>query len=293
MAETLLDIVCRYTEGSFAPVLIQPTACGIIAIRSTAATPVEHSIPSPLLCLVLQGRKRVSIGDRELYFAADDSMLITSNRPMSSQIVQASLQAPYLSIALDLDLCVIADLVLEMEAQGLGFDLLENATTDDEVANTALRLMQLLDRPTALRLLQKQLLREIHFWLLIGKHGPELRQLGRPDSHIYRIARAVAVLRAEFSNVLTIERLATVAGMSRSSFHHHFKAITSLTPLQFQKQLRLIEGRRLIVADGMSSSGAAFKVGYESASHFARDYLRMFGLQPKQERKAMKGHGKS
>lgn len=116
--------------------------------------PVEHSIPSPLLCLVLQGRKRVSVGDRELYFAAGDSMLITSNRPMSSQIVQASLHAPYLSIALDLDLCVIADLVLEMEAQGLGFDLLENATTDDEVANTALRLMQLLDRPTALRLLQ-------------------------------------------------------------------------------------------------------------------------------------------
>lgn len=292
MAETLLDIVCRYTEESSAPHLIRPTACGIIAIRTTAATPVEHSIPNPLLCLVVQGGKRVSFGNRERYFAAGDSMLITANQPMSSQIVQASARTPYLSIALDLDLCVIADLMLEMEAQGLSFDQSENASTDDEVADAALRLMQLLDRPAALGVLQKQLLREIHYWLLIGKHGPEIRQLGRPDHHIHRIARAVAVLRAEFSNVLAVERLASVAGMSRSSFHHHFKAVTTLTPLQFQKQLRLIEGRRLIVTEGMSSSSAAFKVGYEGASHFARDYLRMFGLQPKQERKAAKAHAK-
>lgn len=293
MAETLLDIVSRCTEQTSAADMIQPTACGIIAIRTTAATSVEHSIPSPVLCLVLQGGKRVSVGNRELYFAAGDSMLITANQPMSSQVVQASVRAPYLSIALDLDLCLIADLVLEMEAQGLSFDLPESVSTEDEVADTALRLMRLLDRPAALPLLRKQLLREIHYWLLIGKHGPELIQLGRPNSHIYGVARAVAVLRAEFSNVLTVERLATVAGMSRASFHYHFKAITTLTPLQFQKQLRLIEGRRLILTEGMSSSRAAFKVGYEGASHFARDYLRMFGLQPKQERKAPKAHAES
>lgn len=293
MAETLLDIVSRCTEQTSAADMIQPTACGIIAIRTTAPTPVEHSIPNPVLCLVLQGGKRVSVGNRELYFTAGDSMLITANQPMSSQVVQASVRAPYLSIALDLDLCLIADLVLEMEAQGLSFDLPESVLTDDEVADTALRLMRLLDRPAALPLLRKQLLREIHYWLLIGKHGPEIIQLGRPDSHIYRIARAVAVLRAEFSNVLTVERLATVAGMSRASFHHHFKAITTLTPLQFQKQLRLIEGRRLILTEGMSSSRAAYKVGYEGASHFARDYLRMFGLQPKQARKAPKAHAES
>lgn len=285
MADPLLDIVSRYTEGSCASDMIQPTACGIIAVRATAVTPVEHSMPRPLLCLVLQGEKRVSIGHRERYFAAGDSMLITAHQPMTNQIVQASEQVPYLSIALDLDLGVIADLMLEMEAQGASLDLQERSSTDEEVANTALRLMQLLDRPTALSVLQKQLLREMHYWLLTGKHGPEIRQLGRPDSHIHRIARAVAVLRAEFSSVLTVEHLASVAGMSRSSFHYHFRAITSLSPLQFQKQLRLIEGRRLIVAEGMSSSRAAFEVGYEGASHFARDYLRLFGLQPKQERK--------
>lgn len=293
MAETLLDIVCRYTEESVAPEMIQPTACGIIAIRATAATPVEHSLPRPLLCLVLQGEKRVSIGNQERSFSGGDSMLITANQPMISQIVQASVRKPYLSIALDLDLSMIADLVLEMEAQRLSFDLQKSVSTDDEVAAAALRLMQLLDRPAALPLLQKQLLREIHYWLLIGKHGREIRQLGRPDSHVHRIARAVAVLRAEFSKSLTVEHLAAVAGMSRSSFHHHFRATTSLTPLQFQKQLRLIEGRRLIVVEGMSSSRAAFEVGYEGASHFARDYLRMFGSQPKQERKATKVHAKS
>jgi len=146
--------------------------------------------------------------------------------------------------------------------------------------------MRLLDRPAAVPVLQAQLVREMHYWLLSGKHGAAIRRLGGPDSHAQRIARAVAVLRAEFAHPLPVERLAAVAGMSASSFHQHFRAMTSLSPLQFQKQLRLIEARRLMLAEGASASSAAFTVGYESVPQFTREYGRMFGQPPVRDMKA-------
>lgn len=221
MAETLLEIVRRHTERACARNGVASTTCGLIAIRKTATTSFEHTLPRPLLCLVLQGSKRVSIGNQQLDYAAGDSMLITANQPMASQIMQASASTPYLSLALDLDLCIIADLVLEMQAQALSVK--PRTSTYEQVADTALRLMQLLDRPAALALLHQQFLREIHYWLLTGIHGAAIRQLGTPDTHVHRIARSVAVLRAEYANALPAERLAAVAGMSRSSFHQHFQ----------------------------------------------------------------------
>ncbi len=165
--------------------------------------------------------------------------------------------------------------------------------TDAEVANAALRLMHLLERPAAVPVLHVQLLREMHYWLLAGRHGPAIQRLGWPDGRICNaVARAVAVLRAEFAQPLPVERLAAVAGMSLSSFHQHFRAVTSLSPLQFQKQLRLIEARRLMLAEGVSSSSAAFAVGYESVSQFTREYARMFGLPPARETEAARSKGK-
>jgi AraC-like DNA-binding protein len=140
--------------------------------------------------------------------------------------------------------------------------------------------MRLLDRPASLPVLRAQLVREMHYWLLAGRHGPAIRRLGWPDSHAQRVARAVAVLRTEFARPVLVERLADVAGMSPSSFHQHFRTVTSLTPLQFQKQLRLIEARRLMLWEGASASTAAFAVGYESVPQFTREYGRMFGAPP-------------
>ena len=133
--------------------------------------------------------------------------------------------------------------------------------TDTEVADAALRLLRLLERPGALPVLQAPLLRELHYWLLAGRHGAAIRQLGWPGSHAERIARAVARLRAEFSRPWAVEELADVAGMSASAFHRHFRATTSLSPLQFLKNLRLIEARRLMLAEGTSASSAAYAVG--------------------------------
>jgi AraC-like DNA-binding protein len=134
--------------------------------------------------------------------------------------------------------------------------------------------------------LQAQLVREMHYWLLMGRHGPAIRRLGWPDSHARRIGRSVALLRAEFNRPIGVERLAAEAGMSVSSFHQHFRAVTSLTPLQFHKQLRLIEARRLMAAEGLAAGRAAFAVGYESVPHFTRDYGKLFGLPPGRDMRA-------
>jgi AraC-like DNA-binding protein len=148
--------------------------------------------------------------------------------------------------------------------------------------------MRLLERPNSVRILQAQLVREMHYWLLAGKHASAIRRLGWPESHVQRVSRAVSVLRAEYAKPLPVERLAAIAGMSPSSFHQHFRAITSLSPLQFQKQLRLIEARRMMLADGASASSAAFAVGYESVPQFTREYARMFGLPPVKDMRAVR-----
>jgi AraC-like DNA-binding protein len=153
--------------------------------------------------------------------------------------------------------------------------------------------MRLLDRPASLPVLRAQLVREMHYWLLAGRHGPAIRRLGWPDSHAQRVARAVAVLRNEFSRPVLVERLADVAGMSPSSFHQHFRNVTSLTPLQFQKQLRLIEARRLMLWEGASASSAAFAVGYESVPQFTREYGRMFGLPAGARHRGRERHARS
>ena len=290
MSDSLLNAVRRYTEayadpGGFA----QTPIAGLTTIRSTAPSGLVHAISRPLVCLVLQGTKQVAMGTETLAFGAGDSLLITADVPTVSQITQASLAAPYLSLVLDLDLAVIAELALQMKAvPALVGASVRTEPTEAQVAEAALRLMRLLDHPASVPVLHAQSVRELHYWLLAGRHGAAIRRLGWPEGHAPRVARAVAVLRAEFARPLRVDRLAMVAGMSPSSFHHHFRAVTSLSPLQFQKQLRLIEARRLMMAEDASASSAAFAVGYESVPQFTREYGRMFGLPPVKDTAAVK-----
>jgi AraC-like DNA-binding protein len=229
------------------------------------------------------------MGAQGFAFSAGDSLLITADVPTVSQITRASVAAPYLSLVLELDPAVMADLAVEMKAVQVADDApVRVDPTDAEVADAALRLMRLLDRPASVPLLGAQLTREMHYWLLGSRHGTAIRGLGWPDSQAQRVARAVAVLRAEFSRPLPVERLAAVAGMSVSSFFQHFRAVTSLSPRQFQKQLRLIEARRLMLSERLSASSAAFAVGYESVQQFTREYGRMFGLPPARDTEAVR-----
>ena len=151
---------------------------------------------------------------------------------------------------------------------------------DAEVIDASLRIARLLDRPAALAVLGDGLLRELHYWLLMGVHGPAIASLGSYDSHAGRIARAVEILRCEYSRSVRVEELAEAAGMSEPAFHKHFRAITTLSPLQFQKQLRLIEARRLMLAEGAKIVQAAHAVGYASVTQFTREYGRLFHTPP-------------
>lgn len=290
MTHGLLDIVRRFGErhANGTGVAQTPISC-LTVIRETAPTALQYAINRPLVALVLQGSKRVTMGSRTFDFGAGESLLISADVPTVSQITRASTGTPYLALVVDLDLALIEGLVMEM-----GFSPFVAGApvrvdpTETEVTDAALRLMRLLDRPASMPILQSSLTRELHYWLLSGRHGGAIRALGVIDSHAQRITRAVSLIRENFAQPLRVDDLARVARMSVSSFHEHFRAITSLSPLQFQKQLRLIEARRLMLAEGQMISNAAYSVGYESVSQFTREYGRLFSSPPARDIKAAK-----
>jgi AraC-like DNA-binding protein len=288
MEATLLDAARHYaaTYADAAGVARTPVA-GLAIVREISPGQLQYAINRPLVALVLQGRKRVSFGNRTVEFGVGESLLITADVPTVSQITRASPAAPYFSLVLDLDQALIADLVREMGPAPHAVGKPVNVDpTEREVVDAALRLMRLLGRPEQLRMLQSQLLRELHFWLLSGRQGDAIRALGTTDSHAHRIGRAVALIREKFPAPLPVGALARAAGMGASAFHEHFRALTSLTPLQFQKQLRLIEARRLMLAEGTPISNAAYAVGYESVTQFTREYGRFFGQPPARDIRA-------
>ena len=284
----LLDTVRRHADALAQSEGTMPTPIpGLTLARALAPSDLLHAVSHPMVAIVVQGAKLVTMGARAFAFSAGESLLISADVPTVSQITRASPAAPYYSLALQLDAAVLAELAAEMDGlpQGDGVPIRVDAT-EREVADAALRLLHLLDRPAAAPVLQGQLLREMHYWLLAGRHGHAIRQLGLPGGQASRIARAVALLRADYALPLPVERLAAEAGMSPSSFHQHFRSVTSLSPLQFQKQLRLIEAKRLMLARGLSAANAAFEVGYESATQFTREYGRFFGAPPGRDVKA-------
>ncbi|KQX20386.1 MULTISPECIES: AraC family transcriptional regulator [unclassified Sphingomonas] len=287
MSQLLLDAVRRYADANVDGDGVARTPVpGLSAIRATRPSELQFAINRPLVALVVQGRKRVSLGSETFDFGAGESLLIAADVPTVSQITRASLGAPYYSLVLELDPATIEALAMEMHVvqAGVGGPVRVDPT-EAEVAEAAARLVNLLDRPMALPLLQDQFVRELHFWLLAGRHGAAIRALGIANSHAQRIGRAVALIREDYAQPLRIEKLAEAAGMSPSSFHQHFRGITSLSPLQFQKQLRLIEARRMMVSEGLPASNAAYAVGYESVPQFTREYGRLFGVPPVRDMK--------
>ncbi|WP_431276649.1 AraC family transcriptional regulator [Variovorax ureilyticus] len=285
MSKKLLEIASRFAESHADRDGVARTPIpGVTVIRETVKGAMQYAINRPLVALVLQGRKRVVMERKTFEFGAGESLLITTDVPTVSEIIRADAAAPYVSIVFDLDIAILESLVVEMSGapQAIGQAVRVEATGAD-VADCALRLMALLERPASLTVLQAQMLRELHFWLLAGQHGGAIRALGVVDSHAQRIGRAVARIRSDYAKVLRVDQLAAVAGMSVSTFHEHFRTITSLTPIQLQKQLRLIEARRRLLSEGLTVGQAAHDVGYESVPQFTRDYGRMFGSSPARE----------
>ena len=241
----------------------------------------------PLVCLVLQGEKHLLAARQERLCGEGQAIVVSADLPVTGQVVTASPIRPYLALAIELDLGLVSELADGMrDASPTPVDPAATMLVQDidaAILDCAARLVRLIGRPDAVPVLLPGLMRELHFWLLNGAHGRQLRASLAPDGHIARLNRAVALLRAAYSRKLRVDDLAQAATMSLTAFHKHFKDYTSLTPVQYQKRLRLIEARRLMVYEGVNANTAAFEVGYESTSQFTREYARLFGAPPRRD----------
>lgn len=290
--DTLIQAARRYSEGHAdheGLVLTPVEGLRLMCVRKPSEP--MHSIYKPLVCLVLQGAKQMTIGLETRIFVAGQSVVVGLDAPVTGRIVQACPDAPYVAIAIELDMAVVRELATELgtsdTAESEPTRTLFVLDTEQAALDCAMRLMRLLDTPDAIAALRPAIMKELHYWLLKGEHGQAIRHLALPDGQAERVAAAARLLRAEFHHPVAVERLAAAAGMSVSTFRRRFKALTSLTPVQFQKELKLIEARRLMLSEGRSASQAAFAVGYESVSHFTRDYGRLFGTPPRRDVRAL------
>ncbi|MCX5493953.1 AraC family transcriptional regulator [Kaistia dalseonensis] len=239
----------------------------------------------PVVCLVLQGRKRTFIGDGMLEYGAGECMVVAAEVTAMGQVCEASTDEPYLALNLYLDPAVISAILFDMEsvpesAIRSGFGV---SKAGAPLLEAWRRLAGLLDRPEEIRMMSSHLERELMFRLLTGPQGALLRQIACADSRLSRIRRAMAFVRHHYSERLSIGDMAATAGMSVSVFHRRFKAVTGLSPLQYQKHIRLHEARQRLITEHAEAAAVAYAVGYESASQFSREYKRLFGSPPRRD----------
>ncbi|GGO96070.1 AraC family transcriptional regulator [Stakelama pacifica] len=248
------------------------------------------SVPVPAVyeascCIIAQGAKQVSLGDQHLFYDATKYLIASVDLPVVGHVQEASPEQPYLCCKIDLNLAALNDMIMSQGMPAAPTDLPVMAVypTDPDLLDAACRLIGLLDQPDSIATLAPLIEREILYRLLTGPHGALLRHQARADSHLNQVSRAIRLIRERFEERLRIGEIAAAAGMSESSLHAHFKSITRMTPIEFQKQLRLQEARRLMTSSGSSASEAGFAVGYDSPSQFSREYRRLFGLAPRQD----------
>ncbi|PNU03325.1 AraC family transcriptional regulator [Novosphingobium guangzhouense] len=254
-------------------------------IRANQPSEPVPAVYEASLCLIAQGSKRVSLGEHSVVYDAERYLLVSVDLPLVGHVLEASEDAPYLCCKIDFDQAALADLIVADGRMGPRHDLPALAVYpgDADLIDAACRLVQLLDRPEDIAALAPLIEREILYYLLKGPHGAMLRHMASADSHLGQISRAIAAIRSRFDSHLRIEEIARAAGMSPSSLHAHFKAVTHMTPLDYQKQLRLQEARRLMLVAGANAGSAGFAVGYDSPSQFSREYRRLFGAPPRQD----------
>ncbi|WP_122434726.1 AraC family transcriptional regulator [Pseudomonas viridiflava] len=279
--EKLIDVISRHarTDGMHTT----PVA-GVSLVRSGAPTVPMPVVYEPTLCLIAQGRKQVAVGALSYVYDASTYLVASVDMPVMGSVIEASEALPYLCLVLDLDMAILSELALrhpdiseKSDLPTAGIEL--NATTP-ELLDAAARLAGLLDTPQNIDALAPLIIREMLYRLLSESGNGIVRQLARADSRLRQIAKAIAWMREHYRQGCRINDIAELAGMSRSTFHAHFKAVTSMSPLEFRSQLRLQEARRLMVAEAADAAGAGYQVGYESPSQFSRDYVRLFGLPP-------------
>lgn len=265
-------------EGSTQPLK------GLYLNRLSVSRGPVHGVTQPAFCVIAQGSKDVLLGESRYRYDPYHYLLATVGLPSISQVREASQKRPYLSLRLELPPALVSAIMMETghttPPNQADVRAINVSTLDANLLDAVVRLVRLVDCPDEAHVLMPLITREIIYRLLIGEQGSRLRHLAVLGGYTPHIANAVERLRQEFDQPLRIEQIAHDLGMSVSSFHHQFKAVTTMSPLQFQKRLRLQEARRLLLGEQLDATSTAFRVGYNDASHFNREYKRLFGLPP-------------
>ncbi len=285
---TLADTIAQWTTGKNS---LDTSIKGLSLHRwETPTEPTSYMLP-PSICLIGQGRKRLFLGDETYVYDAHRFLITSVDLPVVAQIIEASSERPYLGLTMELDLRMIAQLMLDSDMPSsrpsrdrLGIAISEVSLPLLDAFN---RMLALLEHPDDIPALAPLIQQEIFYRLLMGEQGSRLRQIASAENHGYQIARSIEWLKSNFDKQIKIEELADKAGLSISAFHNHFRSTTAMSPLQYQKRMRLNEARRLMLTQHIDASRAAYEVGYESPSQFSREYTRLFGTPPMRDIKKL------
>jgi AraC-like DNA-binding protein len=261
---------------------------GLRCFRSTCPTSPNPTVYSPSICIVAQGAKQATLGDRVFRYDPFHYLVITAPMPVSAKVIEASAEAPYLSMALDVDTSAIHELLLEMDDVATDTakttddpNPLRVSRLDSRLLDAVLRLLDALEDPMDRKILAPTAMREIVYLALLRDQGYLLRLAARRDGRSPGVDRALSYIRHHLDERIDVPTIAREAGMSTSSLHHSFKSATALTPIQYLKRMRLHRARQLMVDEGCLAAEAAFRVGYESPSQFSREFKRLFGQSPR------------
>ncbi|MDW3149795.1 AraC family transcriptional regulator [Vibrio sp. 2132-1] len=265
---------------------------GLRFSRWTTPTPPTSYTHNPSICLIAQGRKRVLLGEESFIYDANHFLISSVDLPIIANIIEASEEQHYLGLIMELDLTEISQLIVDSELAFTQSKEAQKGIAVGELSESLLgafvRLAELLDEGQNIKILAPIIKREIFYRLLMSEQGTRLHQIVTAGSHSHQIAKAIDWLKNNFVKPLSVGDLASFTGMSKSSFYTHFRSMTSMTPLQFQKKLRLSEARRLMLTENLDAMAATFKVGYESPSQFSREYSRLFGAPPSKDIKSLR-----
>lgn len=267
---------------------------GVFLARSSQLTERLHSVFTPAFCVIAQGSKQVLLSDEVFRYDQGHYLISTVELPIVSHVIEASDERPYLSVRIDLDPSLVASAMMEAGSESrrgeASVKAMDVSSIDADLLDAVVRLVRLFETPGEMDVLAPLIMREIIFRLLRGEQGARLSHLlaaGGGDTR--RISRALKQLREQMEKPLRIENIARDLGMSVSGFHHHFKSVTAMSPVQYQKQLRLQEARRLMLGEDLDVASAGFRVGYEDPSYFSREYKKLFGAPPQRDIARLRG----
>ncbi|WLE61930.1 AraC family transcriptional regulator [Burkholderia plantarii] len=279
LRDAMRDVIERHCAAPYQPTAID----GLTLFRIASAAPPNHALYNPRLVLVVQGGKQVGFGDLAFRVTTGNFLVVTVDIPVTTQIETTPDGRPHMALTLSLDRALLAEVLPRVVAEPVATAspaALDAAPLTADLLDPFARLLRLLDTPADIGFVAPLIVRELYYRLLSGGVGPTLTQFALNSSHVAKIGRVTEWIKAHYAEPMRIDALAELAGMSLTSFHRHFKNLTSMTPIQYRTQVRLREARRMLISDGEGAGAIGLKVGYESQSQFSRDYKRLFGAPP-------------